>query len=69
MGIRTIGALERLEHLDQLGCAKDIRVFGSNLHNNSEILLLVDTEHLLQACHGVLNGQLTKEIDEPVRVK
>jgi hypothetical protein len=69
MEIHTIGALERLKHLDQLRRPKDVRVLGGDLHNNGKVLLLVDTKHFLQTCHGVLDSQLVEEVDKPVRVE
>ena len=47
--VKTFEALERLEHLNQLDGAEDVRVLGRNLDDNLKVLAHVDTEHLVHA--------------------
>mmetsp|Transcript_2592 Transcript_2592/g.4818 ORF Transcript_2592/g.4818 Transcript_2592/m.4818 type:complete len:297 (+) Transcript_2592:888-1778(+) len=60
--------LEAQEHLDELLCPKLIRVFCSHLDTDLEIATCIVGQQLLQAIQAVFLRQLSKEIDQPLRV-
>jgi len=55
-----------LEELDELERSEEIRVLGSDLDDDLEVLSDVDGEHLLEAGEGLLDGESTEVTDEPV---
>ena len=65
----VVESLERsvsLEELDELERSEEIRVLGSDLDDDLEVLSDVDGEHLLEASEGLLDGESTEVTDEPV---
>ena len=63
---RTFETLETFEHLDEFDGSKDVRVLGRNLNDDLQVLPDIDFQHFLHAGHGLLGGEVTEVVHEPL---